>query len=153
MCVNTSWSDARRRPATSAPIMLGMSMRLDRSSSALISNSSSEVVGFSEDCAFQTVHEFYVKGNGPMVDIESLILGGPEVTPIQPGDISEKGEFFELAAFANGETRTDLLRPTDDRQGDGKNRLSPISASARAAAKIRSGSLDLRRFANLLRHS
>ena len=101
----------------------------DGCSSVLISKSSSEVAGFSEDCAFQTVHEFYVKGNGPMVDIDSLIVGGPEVTPIQPVNISEKGEIFELAAFANGESRTDLLRPTDDRQGDGKNHLSPMSAS------------------------
>jgi hypothetical protein len=76
----------------------------DGCSSALISNSSSEVVGFSEDCAFQTVHEFYVKGNGPMVDIESLIVVGPEVTAIQPVDISEIGESFELAAFAKPRT-------------------------------------------------
>src|SRR5271165_1300210 len=38
MCVNTSWSDARRRLATSEPTM-PVSKRLGRSSSALINNS------------------------------------------------------------------------------------------------------------------
>ena len=94
----------------------------DGCSFATNNNSSSEVVGISADCAFQTVHGFYVKGNGPMVDIDSLIVRGPLVTPIQPVYISDKGEIVEFAAFANGEFRTVLLRPTDDRQNDQDDR-------------------------------
>jgi probable HAF family extracellular repeat protein len=103
-------------------------------SSALTSNSAGEVVGISEDCGFQTVHGFYVKRNGPMVDIDSLIVRGPLVTPIQPVYITEKGEIVEFAAFANGEFRTVLLRPTDDRQGDGKSHVSPMSPKERVKA-------------------
>lgn len=94
----------------------------DACSSALTNNSSREVVGISGDCAFQTVHGFYVKGNGPMVDIANLIVRGPKVTPIQPVYISEKGEIAEWASFPNGEFRTVLLRPTDDRQNDQDDR-------------------------------
>lgn len=53
-----------------------------------------------------------------MVDIDSLIVRGPLVTPLQPVYISEKGEIVEWASFPNGEFRTVLLRPTDDREGD-----------------------------------
>jgi len=115
---------------------------------------SREVVGISADCAFQATRGFYVKGDGPMVDIGSLIVRGPEVTPIQPVYISEKGEIVEQAAFANGELRTVLLKPTDDREGDGKDHQSRMSAKerARAAARINRGQWGLLRFGDMSRY-
>jgi probable HAF family extracellular repeat protein len=85
----------------------------DACSIATTVNSAHGVVGISADCAFKTVHGFYVKGNGPMVDIESLVVRGPKITTIFPAFISEKGEIAVLAALANGDVRTVLLRPTE----------------------------------------
>ncbi len=142
-----SWSNGKMRD-------LG-TLKGDDCSSAFINNASREVVGISEDCALQGAHGFYVKGNGPMVEIDSLIVRGPLVTPIQPVYIGEKGDIVELAAFANGEMRTVLLRPTKDRQGDGQSHFSPMSAKerARASAKIRSSPWGFRRLGSPPKHN
>ena len=141
-----SWTNGRKRD-------LG-TLDGDDCSYAVTNNSSREVVGISADCAIQTVHGFYLKGKGPMVDIESLIVRGPLVTPLQPVYINEKGEIVEWAAFANGEFRTVLLRPTGDRQGDGQDHHSRMSAKerARASASIRNSPSGLRRFGSLSKH-
>jgi probable HAF family extracellular repeat protein len=138
-----SWTDGQMRD-------LG-ALAGDGCSYALINNSSHEIVGISEDCVLQAPHGFYLKGDGPMVDIDSLIVSGPLVTPLQPVYINEKGEIVEWAAFPNGEFRTVLLRPTTDHQGDGMDHHSPMSMQerAKASAKIKNSLGGLRRFGNL----
>ena len=89
----------------------------DGCSYALVNNSHREVVGISGDCAFQSARGFYIKGDGPMVDIDSLIVRGPLVTPLQPVYISEKGEIVEWAAFPNGEFRTSCSDPRTTERG------------------------------------
>jgi probable HAF family extracellular repeat protein len=117
----------------------------DGCSYAYINNSSGEVVGISGDCSFQTTRQFYARRNGPMVDMDNLIVRGPRISVIQPVYISGKGEIIELAGFENGELRTVMLRPTEDREGDGKDHHSPMSGKERAQAleKIKRSPLGL----------
>jgi probable HAF family extracellular repeat protein len=127
----------------------------DSCSDATSINSRRQIVGDSADCEFNAPHGFFVQGDGPIVNLESLIVRGPEIvallfTPF----ISERGEIASLAALPNGDLRVVLLRPTNDRVGDGRDHHSSMSASerARATAIIRGRQKGLHRFGGMPWH-
>jgi probable HAF family extracellular repeat protein len=92
----------------------------DQCSAAHSLNSTGQVVGESSPSCFDpslpTVHAFLWENNGPMVDLNTLILRGTglELADAAAASINDRGEIDGDRVLPNGDTHAFLLIPCDE---------------------------------------
>ena len=86
----------------------------DPCSTAYSINSSSQIIGISAVCG-QTGHGFLWENGGPIVDLQTLVLPGSNVTIQQVYFISDAGEIAGSGVDSNGNQRPILLVPCDEK--------------------------------------
>jgi len=80
-------------------------------------NSNGQVVGGSSDCnAF--VHAYIWENGGPMIDLNTLVPPGSDLTLTQASFINERGEIVGTGVLPNGDSRAFLLIPCDEEHPD-----------------------------------
>ena len=76
-------------------------------------NSSEQIVGDSGNCSGVN-HGFLWENGGPIVDLQTLILPGSDVTIQETNYINDAGEISGFGMNSNGDQRAILLIPCDD---------------------------------------
>lgn len=89
----------------------------DPCSLALSINSRGQVVGSSTDCVHYQ-HAFLWEQGGPMVNLNSFVPPGSNLTLTVATLISDRGEIAVQGVLPNGDTHAILMIPCDDEQGD-----------------------------------
>jgi hypothetical protein len=70
-----------------------------------------------------------------MVDLQTLVVKGADLTSLEPLYISEQGVIAGIATTPSLTVHAFAMVPTEDREGDGRDHSgSNISASTRAQA-------------------
>jgi len=91
----------------------------DPCSLALSINSRGQVVGGSTDCvSLLNGHAFLWEQGGSMVDLNSFVPAGSDLTLTFATLISDEGEIAAQGVLSNGDTHAILLVPCDEEQGD-----------------------------------
>jgi probable HAF family extracellular repeat protein len=85
----------------------------DPCSTAYAINSSEQIVGDSAPCG-KSLHGFLWENGGPIVDLQTLVLPGSDVTILETDYINDAGEISGYGRDSNGDTRAILLIPCDD---------------------------------------
>lgn len=107
----------------------------DDSALAISINSKRQVIGFSENLKTRSLRGFFLQDNGPMVDLQTLVVKGADLTSLEPLYISEQGVIAGIATTPSLTVHAFAMVPTEDREGDGRDHSgSNISASTRAQA-------------------
>ena len=101
-------------------------------------NSRGQIVGFaSADCNNED-HAFLAE-NGAIVDVNTLVVGGPGFTVVNAYDINDRGEIAGWGPLPNGDERAVLLVPCDENhpnmEGCDYSLAEASSTSAPASAK------------------
>jgi len=101
-------------------------------------NSGGQIVGFvSADC-FNEDHAFLAE-HGSIVDVNTLVVGGSDVTALNAFDINDRGEIAGYGVLPNGDERAVLLVPCDGNhpslQGCDYSMAEASNTSAAASAK------------------
>jgi probable HAF family extracellular repeat protein len=82
-------------------------------------NSQGQVVGASFDLsAGVDLHGFLWEHGGPIVDLNTLVLPGSDVTILNAFDINDRGEIAGNGVLPNGDARAVLLIPCDEDHAD-----------------------------------
>jgi len=89
----------------------------DPCSHALSINSGGQVVGGSSDCT-TFLDAFLWEDGGPMVDLNSFVPTGSNLTLTEATLINDRGEIAAQGVFPNGDTHAILLIPCDKEHGD-----------------------------------
>ena len=77
-------------------------------------NSSEQIVGDWGICG-GTNHGFLWENGGPIVDLETLVLPGSDVTISETNYINDAGEISGFGTDSNGDLRAILLIPCDEK--------------------------------------
>jgi probable HAF family extracellular repeat protein len=86
----------------------------DPCSTAYAINSSDQIVGVSSPCG-QSGHGFIWENGGPMVDLQTLVLHGSDLTISEVLYINDAGEISGFGTDSNGNQRGLLLIPCDEK--------------------------------------
>ena len=86
----------------------------DPCSTAYSINSSEQIVGVSSPCG-QSGHGFLWEDGGPIVDLQTLVLPGSDVTIGETLFINDAGEISGFGTNSNGDLRGLLLIPCDEK--------------------------------------
>jgi probable HAF family extracellular repeat protein len=100
-------------------------------------NSKRQVIGVSVNP--QTgPRAFFLQDDGPMVDLQMLVVKGADFLFLLPSFISEQGVIVGVGVTPNFTVHAFELVPTEDREGDGTERSpSNVSAEGRVKASAR----------------
>ena len=91
----------------------------DPSSLAQSINTRGQVVGGSTDCStLVNGHAFLWEEDGPMVDLNSFVPPGSNLTLTVATLISDRGEIAAQGVLSNGDTHAILLIPCDEEHGE-----------------------------------
>jgi probable HAF family extracellular repeat protein len=91
----------------------------DPCSDASVINSHGQAVGTSSDCHGTALHSYLWENGGPIVDLQSLILPGSDLTVHENLSINERGEIVANGLLPNGAgIRAILLIPCDENHPD-----------------------------------
>jgi len=74
-------------------------------------NSRGQVVGSSTDCQGDSGHAFLWENGGPMIDLNTFVPPGSDLTLTQGAYVNDHGEILVTGLFPNGDLRTVLLIP------------------------------------------
>ncbi len=85
----------------------------DPCSTAYSINASEQIVGDSSPCG-GSLHGFLWENGGPIVDLQTLVLPGSDVTIKETNYINDAGEISGFGMNSNGDQRAILLIPCDD---------------------------------------
>jgi probable HAF family extracellular repeat protein len=85
----------------------------DPCSTAYAINSSEQIVGDSSPCG-GSLHGFLWENGGPIVDLQTLVLPGSDVTILETDYINDAGEISGLGKNSSGDTRAILLIHCDE---------------------------------------
>jgi probable HAF family extracellular repeat protein len=85
---------------------------LDKCSITFGINSKSQIVGSSGLCGIAK-HAFVSEGGGPLIDLNSLVVGGSDLQLLQAIYINDRGEIAGNAVAANGDQHAYMLIPCD----------------------------------------
>jgi probable HAF family extracellular repeat protein len=97
-------------------------------------NSSEQIVGDSGICG-GTNRGFLWENGGPIVNLQSLVLPGSDVTISETNYINDAGEISGFGTNSNGDMRAILLIPCDENHGDVEDcDFSLVDATTAAAA-------------------
>jgi probable HAF family extracellular repeat protein len=102
----------------------------DPCSNALSINSKGQIVGGSSDC-FTFLHAFLWEHGGPMIDLNSFVPPGSDLTLTEATFINDRGEIAVQGALPNGDTRAVLLIPC----GEGTEGCRDAAESTSAATQ------------------
>jgi probable HAF family extracellular repeat protein len=84
----------------------------DPCSVAININSRGQVVGSSvTDCQSDSRHAFLWENSGPMIDLNTFVPGGSDLTLTQGAYINDRGEILATGVLPTGDTRAVLLVP------------------------------------------
>jgi probable HAF family extracellular repeat protein len=86
----------------------------DTCDTAYAINSSEQIVGDSGNCSSFN-RGFLWENGGPMVDLQTLVLPGSDVTIVETNYINDAGEISGFGTNSNGDTRGLLLIPCDEK--------------------------------------
>jgi probable HAF family extracellular repeat protein len=101
----------------------------DPCSTAYAINSSEQIVGVSSPCG-QSGHGFLWENGGPMVDLQTLVLPGSDLTIGEVLYINDAGEISGFGTDSNGDQRGLLLIPCDEHHPGQCEDYSMIEAPA-----------------------
>ena len=91
----------------------------DPCSDASVINSHGQAVGISTDCNGTALHSYLWENGGPIVDLQSLVLPGSDLTVHENLSINERGEIVANGLLPNGAgTHAILLIPCDENHPD-----------------------------------
>ncbi len=108
----------------------------DPCSTAFAINSSEQIVGVSAQCG-QSGHGFLWENGGPIVDLQTLVLPGSDVTIGETLFINDAGEISGFGTNSNGDQRGILLIPCDEKHPGQCEDYSMIEAdTARTGASM-----------------
>jgi probable HAF family extracellular repeat protein len=85
----------------------------DTKSLALVVNASGQIVGWSADLQGNT-HVFLWENNGPMVNLQSLVISGPTLSLMPDVFINDRGEITSNALTPDGNNHAVVLIPCDE---------------------------------------
>jgi probable HAF family extracellular repeat protein len=102
----------------------------DACSNALSINSKGQVVGGSSDC-FTFLHAFLWEHGGPMIDLNTFVPPGSDLTLTEATFISDRGEIAVNGTLPNGDTHAVLLVPC----GEGTEGCRDAAESTTAATQ------------------
>jgi len=94
----------------------------DPCSTAYGINSREQIVGVSSPCG-QSGHGFLWENGGPIVDLQTLVLPGSDVTIKEVYFINDAGEIAGFRTNSNGDQRGILLIPKGDCDNDYESRI------------------------------
>ena len=88
----------------------------DPCSDASVINSRGQAVGISSDCHGTVLHAYLWENGGPIVDLQSLVLPGSDLTVYENLSINDRGEIVAAGRLPNGAgTHAILLVPCDEK--------------------------------------
>jgi probable HAF family extracellular repeat protein len=85
----------------------------DTCGTAYAINSSEQIVGDSGNCTGFN-RGFLWENGGPIVDLQTLVLPGSDITIVETNYINDAGEISGFGTNSNGDQRAILLIPCDD---------------------------------------
>jgi probable HAF family extracellular repeat protein len=126
----------------------------DTCSTAYAINSSEQVVGDSGNCGSFN-HGFLWENGGPIVDLQTLVLPGSDITIVETNYINDAGEVSGFGTNSNGDQRGLLLIPCDDNhpgQCEDNSLVEAPTQQARSKATMKQDSESPADTANPLRN-
>jgi probable HAF family extracellular repeat protein len=90
----------------------------DTCSAAKSINSQGQIVGFGSADCYNEDHGFLWENGGPIIDLNTLVLPGSEVTLINAIFINDRGEIAGWGVLPNGDGRAVVLIPCDENHPD-----------------------------------
>ena len=81
-------------------------------------NSGGQIVGVSRADCNQDTHGFLSENGGPLIDLQTLIAPGSDITVTSAVDINDRGEIVASGMLPNGDFHSVLLIPCDENHPD-----------------------------------
>jgi probable HAF family extracellular repeat protein len=125
----------------------------DTCSTAYAINSSEQVVGDSGNCGSFN-HGFLWENGGPIVDLQTLVLSGTDITISETNYINDAGEISGFGTDSNGDQRGLLLIPCDEKhpgQCEDNSMIEGPTQQTRSQASMKQNSESPADTANPLR--
>jgi probable HAF family extracellular repeat protein len=104
----------------------------DPCSRAISNNSNGQIVGASTTCT-EFLRAFLWENGGPMVDLNTLIHPGSDLTVVAGSFINERGEIAGNALLPNGDQHAVLMIPDGDCDDDCEGRIAASQYNAAPA--------------------